>query len=88
MFQYYKAGTSERKKLMLPLSMARVGDKVMVARVGGNQEAKKHLEDLGFVSGSQVTIISAPGDGNIIVNLKDSRLAITSAMASKIMVTC
>ncbi len=73
---------------MLPLSMARVGDKVMVARVGGNQEAKKHLEDLGFVSGSQVTIISAPGDGNIIVNLKDSRLAITSAMASKIMVTC
>jgi ferrous iron transport protein A len=88
MFQYYKAGTSERKKLMLPLSMAKVGDKVMVARVGGNQEAKKHLEDLGFVSGSQVTIISAPGDGNIIVNLKESRLAITSAMASKIMVTC
>ena len=73
---------------MLPLSMAKVGDKVMVARVGGNQEAKKHLEDLGFVSGSQVTIISAPGDGNIIVNLKESRLAITSAMASKIMVTC
>ena len=71
---------------MMPLAFAKTGDKVLVARIGGNEEGKKHLEDLGFVVGAQVDIISASGDGNIIVNLKDSRLAITSQMASKIMI--
>lgn len=71
---------------MMPLAFARTGDKVLVARIGGNEEGKKHLEDLGFVVGAQVDIISASGDGNIIVNLKESRLAITSQMAAKIMI--
>ncbi len=71
---------------MLPLAMAKAGDKVLVARVSGNEEAKKHLEDLGFCVGAEVTVVSQLGDGNIIVNVKDSRLAITSQMASKIMV--
>lgn len=71
---------------MMPLAFAKTGDKVLVARIGGNEEGKKHLEDLGFVVGAQVDIISASGDGNIIVNLKESRLAITSQMASKIMI--
>lgn len=59
----------------------------MVVRVGGNDEVKKHLEDLGFVSGENVQVISAPGKGNVIIRLKDSRLAITSRMAEKVMVT-
>lgn len=71
---------------MMPLAFAKTGDKVLVARIGGSEEGKKHLEDLGFVVGAQVDIISASGDGNIIVNLKESRLAITSQMASKIMI--
>lgn len=72
---------------MMPLAFARTGDKVLVARIGGNEEGKKHLEDLGFVVGAQVDIISASGDGNIIVSLKESRLAITSQMAAKIMIS-
>ena len=58
----------------------------MVAKIGGNPEMRKHLEDLGFVIGSHVQIISASGDGNVIVNLKDSRLAITDLMAKKVQV--
>lgn len=59
----------------------------MVARVGGNKDARKHLEDMGFVEGSQVEVLSAAGDGSVIVKLRDSRLAITSQTASRIMVT-
>lgn len=58
---------------MMPLAMSNAGDELMVARVGGNEEAKKHLEDLGFVAGAHITIISQLGDGNIIVNVKESR---------------
>ncbi|MDD5939254.1 MAG: FeoA family protein [Lachnospiraceae bacterium] len=70
----------------MPLSFAKAGEKVLIARIGGNEEVKKHLEDIGFVVGAQVQVISAGGDGNIIVNLKDSRLAITEEMAKKIMI--
>jgi ferrous iron transport protein A len=72
---------------MLPLSMAKIGDRVMVARVGGSAEVKKHLEDLGFVSGAEVSVVSAPGNGNVIIRVKDSTLAVTSKMAEKIFVT-
>ncbi len=72
---------------MLPLSMAKIGDCVMVARVGGSGEVKKHLEDLGFVSGAEVVVVSAPGNGNVIIRVKDSTLAVTSKMAEKIFVT-
>ncbi len=71
---------------MMPLAFAKTGEQVMIARVGGNQEMKKHLEDLGFTAGTHVHVISAGGDGNIIVNLKDSRLGITEEMAKKIMI--
>lgn len=71
---------------MMPLSLAGIGEQVMVARVGGTIEDKKHLEDLGFVEGAVMTVINATGDGNIIVNIRGSRLAITSQIASKIMV--
>ncbi len=72
---------------MMPLSFAKAGEKVLIARIGGNEEVKKHLEDIGFVVGAQVQVISAGGDGNIIVNLKDSRLAITEEMSKKIMIS-
>lgn len=71
---------------MLPLTLAKTGTKILVARISGNQEMKKHLEDLGFVVGAQAEVISASGDGNVIVNLKGSRLAITKEMSRKIMV--
>ncbi|MCR5254814.1 MAG: ferrous iron transport protein A [Acetatifactor sp.] len=72
---------------MLPLTLAKAGEELMVARIGGNAETKKHLEDLGFVVGTRFLVITAGGDGNIIVNLKESRLAITKYMAEKIQVS-
>jgi ferrous iron transport protein A len=72
---------------MLPLSMAKAGEKVMVSRIGGTDEIRQHLQDLGFVVGSEVEIVSSPGNGNVIVKVKDSRLAITAKMAEKVMVT-
>lgn len=71
---------------MIPLAMSKPGEKVKVLRVGGNDEGKQHLADLGFVPGAEVTVVSAPGDGNVIVNLKGAKLAITSQMATKIMI--
>lgn len=70
---------------MLPLPLAGRGNEQIIKKVGGNPQLKKHLEDLGFVVGSGVTIISSNG-GNIIVNVKNSRLAISEEMARKIMV--
>lgn len=71
---------------MLPLSMAGSGGKHMIARVTGREDVRQHLADLGFVPGEQVEVISDTGDGNLIVNIKETRLGITSQMASKIMV--
>ncbi|NLC72897.1 MAG: ferrous iron transport protein A [Ruminococcaceae bacterium] len=70
---------------MMPLSLAEVGECNLIRRVGGKSEIKKHLEDLGFVVGAQVTIITEIC-GNVIVNIKDSRVAISKEMANKIMV--
>lgn len=70
---------------MMPLTFASVGEENMIKKVGGNPETKKHLENLGFVAGGNVTIISTIG-GNLIVNVKESRVAISREMASKIIV--
>lgn len=70
---------------MMPLTLASAGEENMIRRVGGNDETKRHLEDLGFVAGAVVTIVSSIG-GNLIVNVKDSRVAISKEMAGKIMV--
>lgn len=70
---------------MMPLTLASVGEENIIRKVCGNPEVKKHLEDLGFVAGGPVTVISALG-GNLIVNVKDSRIAISREMAGKIMV--
>ncbi len=73
--------------LMMPLTFSRTGDEVLIARVGGSEEIRKHLEDLGFVTGDVVRVVSNSGDGNIIVNLKGARLAITSEMARHIQIS-
>ena len=70
---------------MMPLGFANVGEENTILRVGGNPETRQHLENLGFVAGGNVTIISEMG-GNLIVNVKESRIAISKEMAQKIMV--
>ena len=70
---------------MMPLTMAPVGQASKIQRVGGNDETKRFLANFGFVVGSEVTVISAIG-GNVIVNIKDSRVAINQDMARHIMV--
>ena len=69
----------------MPLTMARSGEINDIKRVGGNEETKRHLETLGFVVGGAVTVISSL-NGNLIVNVKDSRVAISREMANKILV--
>ncbi len=70
---------------MMPLIFAAIGEENIIKKIGGKSETKQHLEDLGFVIGGRVNIISAIG-GNLIVNVKDSRVAISKEMASKIFV--
>ena len=69
---------------MMPLILAAAGETNTIRKVSGNPEVKKHLEDLGFVVGGEVTVVSAIG-GNLIVNVKESRIAISREMAGKIM---
>ncbi|WP_249313865.1 FeoA family protein [Congzhengia minquanensis] len=69
----------------MPLTLANVGEDNIIKKVGGRPEVKKHLENLGFVVGGTVTVINALG-GNVIVNIKEARVAISREMAQKIMV--
>lgn len=71
--------------MFMPLSMVRTGEENVIRRVGGKGETKRFLENLGFVTGGVVTVISKIS-GNLIVNVKDSRVAIGKDMASKILV--
>ena len=70
---------------MMPLTLASPGEENMIRHIGGNPETKQHLADLGFVPGGNVTVVSTMA-GNLIVNVKDSRVAISREMAGKIMV--
>lgn len=70
---------------MLPLTFVKTGDFAKVIKVSGKDNVKKHLADLGFVDGTIVNVISSH-DGDIILNVKDSRLAVTREMADKIMI--
>lgn len=69
----------------MPLSMVREGEKNIIKKVGGKEDTKRFLENLGFVVGGFVTVVSEI-DGNMIVNVKDSRVAIGKDMANKILV--
>ena len=70
---------------MMPLALAGVGETNTIKRIGGSPEVKQHLENLGFVVGGNVTVVSALGE-NVIVNVKEARVAISEEMARKIMV--
>ena len=70
---------------MMPLKLADAGTVYTIQRVGGKEEIKKHLENLGFVPGAEIQIITQH-DGNLIVNVKESRVAISKEMAAKIYV--
>ena len=70
---------------MMPLILTNDGEEAIIRHIGGSPDVKRHLEDLGFVAGENVRIISRIG-GNVIVVVKDTRLAIDQAMAAKIMV--
>ena len=70
---------------MMPLTLAVVGEENIIKKIGGKQEVKAHLENLGFVVGGAVTVINTIG-GNVIVNVKESRIAISKEMPQKIMI--
>ncbi|MBQ7061103.1 MAG: ferrous iron transport protein A [Clostridia bacterium] len=70
---------------MMPLNFAKVGEPQIIRRIGGSPEVKKHLEDLGFNVGSEVSIVSTLG-GNLIVKVRESRIAVSGELARRIMV--
>ena len=70
---------------MMPLTLANAGEENIILKVCGSAEVKRHLEDLGFVAGGTVSIVSSLG-GNVIVKVKVARVAISEEMARKIMV--
>ncbi len=76
---------NERGLRLMPLSMVKSGEPNIIKKVGGKDETRKFLENLGFVAGSIVTVVSEI-NGNMIVNIKDSRVAIGKSMANKILV--
>ena len=69
----------------MPLTFADIGEEVIIKKIGGKNEVRAHLENLGFVAGKSIKIINTIG-GNLIVNVKESRIAISKEMAQKIMV--
>ncbi|MGN9011732.1 ferrous iron transport protein A [Lachnospiraceae bacterium BSM-380-WT-5A] len=70
---------------MMPLSMVKPGETNTIKKIGGKEETRKFLENLGFVTGGEVTVVYEI-EGNLIVNVKDSRVAIGKDMANRIMV--
>ena len=73
------------EKDMMPLALADSGEENIIRKIGGSPEVKKHLEDLGFVVGDTVTVVTTL-NGNVIVKVKEARVAISEEMARKIMV--
>lgn len=70
---------------MMPLTLANIGEENIIKRISGLPAIKKHLENLGFVAGGSVIVINTIG-GNLIVNVKEARVAISREMAQKIMI--
>lgn len=69
----------------MPLTMAQPGEYNLIKKVGGRPETRQFLENLGFVVGGEVSVITKVG-GNVIVQIKGARVAVNSDMAAKIMV--
>ncbi|MDD6503263.1 MAG: FeoA family protein [Oscillospiraceae bacterium] len=70
---------------MMPLTFAGTGEAYVIQRIGWKPEVRKHLENLGFVAGAEVSIVNTMG-GNLIVKVKEARVAISQEMAQKIMI--
>ena len=70
---------------MMPLNLANAGETQIIRKIGGNPDVKKHLENLGFTVGSEIQIVSTLG-GNLIVKVKESRVAVSDELARKIMI--
>lgn len=70
---------------MIPLTMAKVGDAALIRKLSGRDEMRRHLTGLGFVVNGNVTVVSKTA-GNLIVQVKDSRIALDKTMANRIMV--
>lgn len=71
---------------MMPLTMVKAGEPNRICKIGGKEETRRFLENLGFVTGGMVTVVSQAG-GNLIVNVKEARVAIGKDMANKILVS-
>ena len=69
---------------MMPLAMAKTGETVIIRKIPGRDDVRQHLAELGFVVDSQVTVGSEAA-GNLILQVKDSRIALSKAMATRIM---
>ena len=69
----------------MPLTMATMGEVNKIVKVGGNEETRRFLENLGFVAGTEITVVSSIG-GNLIVNVKESRIAVNEDMARHIVI--
>ncbi|MBQ9589988.1 MAG: ferrous iron transport protein A [Butyrivibrio sp.] len=70
---------------MMPLTMTDIGDMVSIKRITGTDEVKQHLSELGFVVGEEISIVNKNG-GNLIVNVKDSRIALDKTLANRIFI--
>ena len=70
---------------MIPLTMAQPGDTVTICKITGKDEVRQHLAELGFVVDGQVTVITQMG-GNLILKVKDSRVALDKTMANRVMI--
>lgn len=70
---------------MMPLNLANIGETQIIKKIGGSPEVKKHLENLGFNVGGEVSIVNSLG-GNLIIKVKESRVAVSDELARKIMV--
>ena len=70
---------------MMPLAFADAGQPQIIKKIGGSPEVKKHLEDLGFNVGGEVSVVNSLGD-NLIVKVKESRVAVSDELARKIMI--
>ena len=81
----YTNNTLRKGRKRMPLTLAEDGEQNVRKRIGGRQDNRAHWENLGFVVGSTVTVISAIG-GNVIVHVKESRIAISREMAQKIII--
>ncbi len=78
------AGFGRRRKDMMPITMASAGESVKIVRISGRDEMKCHLRDLGFVENTEITVVAKNG-GNMILLVKDGRVAIDQALAQRIM---